>query len=179
MENNVSPVKSALPLGILFGIIMVLELVISYVFKIDPISAPAYGTIINVLNYLVLPAVLIFLASTNYKNKMNNGFISFGTVLKIGVVVCILAALVYSIFNAVFSQLFPEYFEEMLNKAAILIREKNPQLTEEQVEASISMSKKFMNPVFSIPLTILMFAFIGLIYSLIIGAIVKKDAYQN
>jgi len=41
------------------------------------------------------------------------------------------------------------------------------------------MSKKFMNPVFSIPLTILMFAFIGLIYSLIIGAIVKKDAYQN
>jgi hypothetical protein len=36
-----------------------------------------------------------------------------------------------------------------------------------------------MNPIISIPFTIIMYAFIGLIYSLIIGAIIKKDSTQS
>jgi len=36
-----------------------------------------------------------------------------------------------------------------------------------------------MSPIFAIPITIVMYAFIGLIYSLIVGAIVKKDPNQS
>jgi uncharacterized protein YacL len=44
---------------------------------------------------------------------------------------------------------------------------------------AISFSKKFMNPAIAIPVSVVMYAFIGLIFSLIIGAIVKKDPNQS
>ena len=49
MENTASPAKSGLVYGLLFGGIMVLEFVISYVMNIDPQTNKAYGIIINVL----------------------------------------------------------------------------------------------------------------------------------
>ena len=57
--------------------------------------------------------------------------------------------------------------------------EKSPQLTAEQLEMSVSWVRKMMQPAFSLPITLLMFSFLGLIYSLIIGAIVKKDQPQS
>jgi hypothetical protein len=57
--------------------------------------------------------------------------------------------------------------------------EQNPQMTNEQVEMAISMTKKFSAPWFSFPITIAVFSFLGLIYSLIIGMIVKNDNPQG
>ena len=51
-------------------------------------------------------------------------------------------------------------------------------MTEDQIETAISITKKFSSPLFSVPTTLLMFSFLGLIYSLIIGLIVKKDHNQ-
>ena len=68
---------------------------------------------------------------------------------------------------------------EMYDKVADMMVEKNPEMTQEQIEMSISMMKKFSNPAIAIPATIVMYAFIGLIYSLIIGAIIKKEPNQG
>jgi len=179
MDNTTSPAKSGLTYGLLFGAIMILEFVVGYVMNIDPQTNPTYGVVISVLNYLVLPLLFIYLGCNNYKTNINSGFISFGQCLKIGVTICIVAALLYSIFSSAFGMIFPEYFEDMFNKMRIVMSEKNPELTTEQIDMAISMSKKFMNPVFAIPLTMIMFAFVGLIWSLIIGAIVKKDGNQS
>jgi hypothetical protein len=40
---------------------------------------------------------------------------------------------------------------------------------------ALSMTEKMMSPFVIVPITIVMYAFIGLIYSLIIGAILKKE----
>lgn len=171
--TNNSPI-SANQLGILFGVIMVLEFVISYVLNIDPISNPMAGTLMNVGNYLVFPVLFIFLACNNYK-KSHSGYISFSQCLKTGVMVCLIASLIFGIFNGIFMTLFPEFAEEILRKTRSVMIEKSPQMTQEQVDMAIGMTRKFMNPLFSTPITVLMYCFIGLIYSLIIGAIVKKD----
>ncbi|MBY0486063.1 MAG: DUF4199 domain-containing protein [Flavobacteriaceae bacterium] len=179
MENTASPAKSGLIYGLLFGVIMILEFVIGYVMNIDPQTNRSYGITINVLNFLLLPLVFIYLGCDNYKMKLNSGFVSFGQCLKIGVTICVIAGLIYSVFSSVFGMIFPEYFEEMFRKMRIVMTEKSPEMTSEQIDMAISFSKKFMNPVIAIPSTVVMFAFIGLIYSLIIGAIVKKDANQS
>jgi len=179
MENTASPAKSGLLFGLLFGVIMILEFVIGYVMNIDPQTNRGYGITINVLNFLLLPLIFIYLGCDNYKMKLNSGFVSFGQCLKIGVTICVIAGLIYSIFSSVFGMIFPEYFEEMFRKMRIVMTEKSPQMTSEQVDMAISFSKKFMNPVIAIPSTVVMFSFIGLIYSLIIGAIVKKDANKS
>lgn len=183
MEEKISATKSAsksgLQFGFIFGLIMILEFVVGYVLNIDPQSNKVYGLIINLLNFLVLPLTFIYLACDNYKTKLNSGFISFSECLKIGVSVCVIAGLIYGLFSATFAYIFPEYFEEMFRKMRTIMAEENSKLTSEQIDMTISFSKKFMNPAISIPTTVVMYAFFGLIYSLIIGAIVKKDANQS
>jgi hypothetical protein len=51
----------------------------------------------------------------------------------------------------------------------------NPEMTEEQMKMSLSATEKVLQPEISFPLTIVMYAFLGLIYSLIVGAIVKRE----
>ncbi|MGV9004190.1 DUF4199 domain-containing protein [Flavobacterium sp.] len=175
MENKTTPAKSALSYGLFFGIIMGIELILGYVLNIDPQTNSTYGIAINVLNYLVLPFIFIFIACNNYKNKLNEGFITFGQCLKIGVLVCVIAALVYGVFYTAFIYLVPEYFDQIFIKMEEMMKQKNGEMTQEQIDMGLSVAKKFMNPALAIPLTAAIFAFVGLIHSLIVGAIVKKD----
>jgi len=179
MDNTTSPAKSGLIYGFLFGAIMILEFVIGYVMNIDPQTNPTYGTIINVLNFLILPLLFIYIGCNNYKTNINGGFVSFGECLKIGVTICIIAGLLSGIFMVVFNLIMPDYMTEMYDKVGKMMVEKNPDMPTEQIEMSISMMKKFSHPAILFPITVLMYAFIGLIYSLIIGAIVKKDRNQS
>lgn len=176
MEKTTSPAKSGLQFAYLFGIIMILQFVIGYVLKIDPQTNKSYGIAINVLNNLILPVLFIYLACANFKHKLNNGFITFGQSLKIGVSLCVVAALIVAVFSAGFNLVFPEYIEEIMRKMRSMMLEQNPDLTSDQLDRTLSIMKKFSNPAIAIPATIAMFAFIGLIYSLIIGAIVKKES---
>jgi len=175
MEQKLSPSKSALPYGALFGILMVLEFVLVYVMDVDPITNPTLGIIINSLNYLLFPVGIITIGCVYYKKNINNGFVSFGECLKIGVTICFIAGLIYGIFSGVFNTLFPEFIEDLMKKTRQVMLKQNPNMTSDQAEMAISMTKKFMNPAIAIPVTVAMFSFIGLIYSLIIGAFVKND----
>jgi hypothetical protein len=180
MEVNTTntPTTSPIQLGIVFGVIMVLEFVLLYIMDIDPISSPMVGTIMNTCNYLIFPIILIYYVCSTYK-KSNFGFISFGECLKKGVTVCLIAGLIYSLFSVVFNYFFPEFVEDILRKTKAVMMEKSPEMTSEQLEMAMTWTKKFMNPMVMVPVTVLMFSFIGLIYSLIIGAIVKKDKPQS
>lgn len=178
MENKISPAKSGLQLGMLFGVIMVLEFVISYIIGIEKLIGSSFGIVINLLNYLILPCLFIFLGCTNYK-KMNGGFVTFSECLKIGVSIAVVAALIYAIFYLVFNLIFPEFASQMLAVTKSEILKKNPNMTSEQMDMAISMTKKFMSQYIVFPVTIAMYAFFGLLYSLLVGAIVKKDSNQS
>jgi len=179
MNGNISPAKSGLQLGILFGVIMVLEFVIMYVIGMKTLVGTNVGLITNLLNYIGLPLFFIYLGCNNYKKNINNGFISFSECLKTGISIMLIAALIYAVFNLIFNYIFPDFITEMLSITKQAMLEKNPTMTSDQIEMGISMTKKFMNPLIVFPVTIAMYAFFGLIYSLIIGAIVKKDNPQS
>jgi hypothetical protein len=178
MENNSSPAKSGIVFGVLFGVLMVLEFVVMYIIGMKSLVNTSVGLLTNIANYMILPILFIYLGCANYK-KINNGFISFGDSLKTGVSITFIAAVVYAFFNVIFNYIFPEFIDEMIaiSKAAMI--EKTPNLTSEQIETGIVMMKKFMNPLIAFPVTVAMYSFFGLIYSLIIGAIVKKENPQS
>ena len=173
-----SPAKAGLFLGLIFGLIMVLQTIIGYVMDINPVSYPTYGLILNFLNFLILPVILIYLGCTNFK-KMNGGFASFGESLKVGVTICVIAGLVAGLFTIIFNAIFPEYVEDLMRKTRLIMLSDENNMTEEQVDMAIGVTRKFMSPFIAIPSTIAIYAFIGLLYSLIIGAIVKKDRNQS
>lgn len=178
MEQTVkpaSPAKSSVTYGVVFGAIMILEFVLMYILKPDPIENGWAGTVMNVMNFLVFPILFITLACNNYKNNLNGGFISFGQCLKIGVSVMVLASVIYSIFYVVFTLIFPEFLTEAAEQMRRVAIHQNPNMTEEQLEMTTSMTSKFMQPMIALPISIIMNAFVGLIMSLIVGAIVKRD----
>lgn len=179
MEQKTSLAKSVSHFGILFGAIMVLEFIIGYAFNIDPQTNKTYGVIINVLNYLILPFLFIYLASNHYKKNINNGFISFGQCIKVGLTVAFIASIVYGVFYIIFVLIFPEFIPELIEKIISITRQQNPNMSEEQMEMSISIIKKMMSPYITFPIVIVMNCFIALIHSLIVGAIVKKDPINS
>lgn len=169
---------SAMQIGILFGVLMILEFVVLYVIDIDPKSNPMVGTIMNFCNYLIFPNITIYLVCTNYK-KSNYGYISFGECIKKGISACLIGGLIYVLFSVFFNYLFPEFVEDLLRKTKAVMIQNSPKMTSEELEMAMTWTKKFMNPMIMIPVTLLMYSFIGLIYSLIIGAIIKKDKPQS
>ncbi|MDV6167971.1 DUF4199 domain-containing protein [Flavobacterium sp. DG1-102-2] len=179
MEKTVTiekpkPAKSITQFGLIFGVIMIAELSIMYILKPDPIENGWVGTMNNILNFFVFTSLFIALACTNYK-KANGGYITFGQCLKIGVGVCALAALIYSVFYFIFTLIFPEFIPEMLEQVKRVTIHNSPQMTSEQLKMSMSIIEATMQPYAAAPLTIIMYSFMGLIISLIVGAIVKKE----
>lgn len=170
-----SPSKSAVAFGVLFGAIMVLEMLVMYALDIDPTANPMVGVIINLMNYLLLPVTFILVAANQYKKKFNHGYISLVDSLKIGVSLSAIAAIIYGIFYLIFIMLFPEYIDELLSKMHTVFENQNPSMTSEQIEGILGFQRKVMQPQLAIPITLAMYSFIGLIYSLIIGAIIKKE----
>lgn len=175
MTKTITPGKSSINFGITFGIIMVLQFVIMYVLNINPQESPAIGVVINILNYLILPFALIYLAANYYKTKINQGFISMGETIKVGLTVCVIASLIYGVFYLIFDFIVPEFKEELLVKIQEITIKQNPTLTSEQLKMSMKFVKIFMNPYIVVPFTIIMYCVIGLIHSLIVGVIIKKN----
>lgn len=179
MENNVSPAKSGIIYGVLFGVLMVLEFVIMYIIGMKSLLNSSVGMIVNLANYLILPNLFIIIGCNNYKKNINNGFISFGECLKIGVSITFIAAFIYALFNLIFNFLFPEFTEEMLSITKEALLTKSPTMTAEQLETVIAMQRKFMNPLITFPVTLAMYSFFGLLFSLITGAFLKNENPQS
>ena len=146
-----------------------------YVIGMKSLVNSSVGVIVNIANYLVLPLIFIYLGCNHYKKDINNGFISFSECLKTGVSITVIAGLVYAIFSVIFNLIFPEFINEMLEISKEGMITQNPNITSQELEMGLSMVKKFMNPLIVLPVTLVMYSLIGLIYSLIIGAIVKND----
>lgn len=175
MSKNVSPAKSGLLYGALFGIIMILEFVIMYAIGMKSLINSSVGLIVNSANYLILPVLFIFLGCYNYKININRGTISLNDCLKTGVSITFIAAFIYATFNVLFNILFPDFITEMIEISKEAMISKSPNLNAEELKKGISVIKKFMNPFIVFPVTLAMYSFFGLIYSLIIGAIVKNE----
>jgi hypothetical protein len=179
MEKNTSPAKSGIIYGVLFGVIMILEFTVMYVIGMKSLVNTMFGTIVNICNYLILPILFIYIGCNNYKKNINNGFISFGECLKIGVSITFIAALIYAAFSVVFNLIFPEFVDEMIAITREGMLKSNPNLTNEQMESGLAMMKKFTNPFIVFPVTLAMYSFMGLFYSLIVGAVLKNKNPQS
>ena len=178
MEQTAKSSKSYLQFGLILGVILILTFVIMYVLNINVAENRLAGTISSAFNNLILPVIFIILACNAYK-KENNGFLSYGKSLKIGVGTVFIAASIFAVFNVIFNLIFPEYAEQLIAQTREIMIKQNPEMTSAQMEMGLSMTRKLSSPLFSIPIILITFSFFGLIYSLIIGAIVKKDQPQS
>jgi len=171
--NKPSMSKVTLPYGIAFGIIMILEFVVAYALELNAQDNKMVGVLTNLFNLLLLPFLFILLACNNYK-KINGGYITFSQSVKTGVAVNVIAGLTFAIFNALFYIIIPESKADILEQSRIAYA-KSPGMTAEVLKATMKGIEWFMEPYVAIPATAVIYALVGLVISLIVGAIVKKE----
>ncbi len=171
METQKLPTgKFALNYGIALGAVMILITVVLYVtgMALEGIQWPNY------LYYLIFPTIIIY-AINQYKKK-NDNILSLGDALKVGVAIAVISALVYVIYGLIFNYYIdPDFMEKMTEVTGEKMME-NPNADPEIVEQQLEMMKKFQNPILGSAIWVAFSAIFGLIYSLISGLIMKREA---
>lgn len=107
--------------------------------------------------------------------KANNGFMSFGQALKVGVGI----SLIGGVIAIIFGQILMNFIDpDMMNKAMEFQKAKlmdGTALKPDQIEAQLKMQEKFTTPSMMILVGLLTSVISGFIYSLIPALVLKKQ----
>lgn len=161
-----STARIALKWGIITAVVVIIYTVVLYMtglFKTPSLSYVAF---------LFLLAGII-LAVKEYK-ILNNNFVGFGEGLGIGTLTSAVTGLIASIFSFAYIMFIDTTIPQQM---ADMQREQleSRGMTAEQVEQTMELASKFSSPGILFLFGILLYIFIGFIWSLIVSAIFKKD----
>lgn len=169
MEQQTTPnlMKTTMTSGAILGAALVIFTLILYM------TGLTFSKGISYLSFLLLIGGIV-LGIKNYKDQ-DQGFISYGRALGVGMLTTLFASIIVALFTYILYTLIdPSLVEKGMEMARAQMAAKG-NLTDEQMEMAMNISKKFMSPGVLAFMTILSYAFFGLIFSLIIAAFMKKD----
>ncbi len=172
-ENQPKTVKYALNFGILLGVVGIVFALMLY--SLDMHYQGGFA-VIGVSIVLSLAAIVI--GMMQFK-KANNGFMSMGQAMKIGVGICLIGGIIGILFNQVLANIIDP---EMMNKAMEFQKEQllaNTKMTPAQADAQMEMGKKFSTPSMQIMFGLIWVVVTGFIFSLIPALILKKNENVN
>lgn len=167
-QNKTSLGKFTLIYGGLTGVILIMISLIFYVIDVDPSS------FLNYLNILLLIGAMAY-AGIQYRNTVNDGFMSYGRALGCSFLVGLFASVALAIYTFVFFKYIdPGMITKIMATAEEQMLEKNPNLSDEEIEMALKYSYMFMSPFAMMIWTVLGMAFWSLIFALIVAAFTKK-----
>ncbi len=161
--------KLALNYGLLLGLFSVLLSVIVY--SMDSyMEKPAWSTILITF----VGFGITFYSIYQYRKELS-GYINIGQAMKMGVAVALIGGVISAISNYIFmTYIEPDMIERMIELGRSQIEESGQNLTDDQIEMSLEMSRKFMQPWVMASMAIISSIFMGVIYSLVSGLILQK-----
>lgn len=170
MENQVSTKGIMVNNGIILGVLIVLINVGIYALgqTFDP------NPVFTVLQYLV-PLAVIYMGIKKFR-ELNDNSLKLGEAIKIGLGISLIGGIILAVYTFVLvNYIEPEYFTKMFEAVENKMLETNPNMSEEQIEMSLSMLKKMSGAWITIGTVIMTSLFGGLLYSLISGLILKRN----
>ncbi len=161
--------KYALQYGVMAGIILIIVSIIYY------ISGQQQHWSASVVSYLVLLGVIIHGLRT-YRDEILEGFISYGKALGFGVLLSLFAGIISGLYAFVFFKFInPEALQTMLIEAEQTVIERNPNISDQELDMAMGITRVIMNPYSFFITSIFSMTFFGTIFSLIVAAIFKKE----
>ncbi len=176
MEEILKPKtsKHALNFGILLGVVSVAFSAILYTLNMQFEG----GWLVTIIS-IAFTTVILALAMAQFK-KENQGWLSLSEALKLGLGAALIGGIIAAVYQVVLTQVIdPEYMNKLADFQYQKLIESNPEMTQEQLDMSINMMKKFSSPYIVFPVTIVMSLFLGFIISMILGLFMKKQPAQN
>ncbi len=167
MKEENTQLKSAMTSGALMGLVLVLFTVILYVIGVATMQK--YNWISNVIFIGG-----IFMGQKVYRDSILNGIISYGKALGTGVLIALFAGFLVGLFSFI---LYKYIDPELMDKQIAFLEDSyiDAGLSDDQIAASIQMSKWFFTPIGSALGSSFGFAFFGFIFSLITSIFIKRE----
>lgn len=169
MENNSksSMSQTALMWGAITGLIGIVYTLILYYADLMT-NKPA-----SIASYVILIAG-IYLGTKTYRDQSLGGYISFGKAFGTGVLISLYNAIIGVVFMIILYKVIdPEIITRLMAEQQDKLIESG-KISEEQIEQSMEMGKKFFIP-FAVLGGLFGGVFIGAIISLVTSAILKKE----
>ena len=168
--QEISIKKIALNYGFYLALLSIGVSVIAYVTD-HHLDRPWW---VSALSTLVMVAIIVY-GIKAYKYE-NNGFLSLGDALKVGLAISLIAGIIGAVYNYVFVTVIePEFVSQMLDMTREQMVEQNPEMTQDQMDMALGISEKMMQPFIMSAIGIIATLFFGFIISLVSGLIMKVN----
>jgi ABC-type sugar transport system permease subunit len=127
---------------------------------------------------MILAFSVIFVAIRNYRDKYNDGLVSFGKAFKIGLLITLVASTIYVVVWLVEYYFFiPDFGEKYAAHMLEAMKAKGASAKEieMQVKEMASFNELYKNPFFNAMVTYVEIVPVGIVISLIAAAILKRN----
>jgi hypothetical protein len=167
MENKPTMLQHTMTWGAITGIALIIYSLILY------LAGQTFNNYLGWISYILLLAGII-MGTLLYRNKVLNGYISYGNAFLTGLLIIIFSAILSSFFSFILMRFIdPGLIEQLVSKTEEKLLSQG--LNDDQIEIAVERMRKMMASPFSVILSLLGMIFIGTIISLITAAFIKKE----
>jgi hypothetical protein len=169
--------KNVLVFGIISGLLISIFMSGSMIYASKNPDAE-HGTNSMLIGYLsmLIAFSLIFVAVKNYRDKQNDGVISFGTAFKMGLLIALIGSTMYVITWAfVYHYYLPDFMEKYV--AQMIENARATSTPQELQQFTVKMNEQkemYKNPIWFSLFTYMEILPVGLIVSIITALILKR-----
>ena len=177
MENQTNPTSTKqlmLNYGLILGFVSILINVTNY--AVGDIYKPHWS--VQVIGVLIT-AVFIIMGIKKVKEN-NSNFLTLGQSLKTGLGIILVGSVLGLAYTYLFMNFIePDFMKNMMELSQQTMLENNPNMSDEQIEAAMEMSKKFSGFGVIAAAGLIWALFIGFVISLIGGLVMKNTPDQD
>lgn len=168
MEKRVSSSIAGMTYGLYLGVISVVFTLIAY------FAGMVGEDFVGWISFAISIAFVCW-AMINFRDKQNGGYLAYGQGVGLGFMTFFIAGIISATFSYVLYQFIdPGLVEQLVQKSLEEAVQKNP-----QIESNLEMAEKsirwFVNPPVLAIMLVVLSAIGGIIISLILAAIFKKE----
>lgn len=131
---------------------------------------------------MLLAFSLVFVGIRNYRDKYNEGVISFGKAFKTGIMIVLIASTIYVVAWLIdFFFFIPDFMEKYSAQALDELKAAGVSqiVLDKQAEEMANFAGKYKNPFFNAMMTYVEILPVGLIVTLISSLILKRKTVKN
>lgn len=160
--------------GLRAALVMVIFSAISFILISGDNSKYDLGEIIGYLS-MFLAMIFVYLGIRNYRDHQNNGELSFGQALKLGLLIALFPAIAFGIMDQIYVQVInPNFYEEYYQTQLDNIDDSNAEEYQKQLAKLQSQQEMFSIPIVSYLLMFVTVFLIGIVVTIISGLILKS-----
>ncbi len=164
-QTNTTTTRAGLRYGLIFGLIGIIHMLVANMTNMEKQ--------LNIIGWVIGIAMIVM--AMLYFRSNNGGLMTYGQGVSTGMAASGVSSVIGSFFFFIYIRFIDNgYIKKQLENARIEL-EKNPDMPDDQINTALEMTSKFMTPELLFIGGLIASLIFGLVVSLIVAAILKKE----